>query len=292
MAGAGILVGMVHKRLLTDNRGIVTRQMLRDAGATDHQIRRWLKAGALIALGRSMLAMPQASPDLVRAVSLGGRLACISAAKYRGIWTMEDGCFHVALRANHSHFTDDGAVPPPRVHWDSRPLDPLSSLPALESIRAMLAHVAACQPLDLAVAVFDSTVRKGMISLEELQQLASVRRGRFARVVSFASTQADSGLESATRVRLALAGIQCRDQVKIDGHRVDLLIGDRLIIQLDGKQHLKDPVELARDRAQDRRLKLMGYTVLRYGYAEVFFDWPTTFSEIAGHVARGAHRSA
>lgn len=266
--------------------------MLRDAGVSDHQVRRWLKSGTLVAISRSVVAVPGAHPELVRAVALGGRLACISAARMRGIWVMDDGCLHVSFRANKSHFASDRAFPTPRTHWDSKPLDPASDLPALESGRNMLAHIAACQPLEYAVAAFDSAVRQGFITIEELRLLASVRRGRFARVVEFVSTQADSGLESVTRVRLAVAGIPCREQVLIDGHRVDLLVGDRLIIQLDGRQHLEDPEQLERDRRQDRRLKLMGYTVLRYGYREVFVDWDTTFNEITGHVARRDHLSA
>jgi len=280
------------RELLTDNLGIVTRRMLRDAGISDHQIRRWLRTGTLLSINRSVLAVPGAKPSLVRAVSLGGRLACISAAKLRGLWVVDDGRFHVSFRANKSHFRRDSLAPPPRAHWDSAPLDPHADLTAIESGRNMLVHVANCQPLEYAVAVFDSAVRKGMISVGELQRLATVRRGRFARVVHLVTDDADSGLESITRVRLALAGIRTRSQVWIDGHPVDLLIGDRLIIQLDGKQHLEDHAQLARDRAQDRRLKLMGYTVLRYGYAEVVHDWARTFSQIAGCMAQGTHLAA
>lgn len=272
-------------QLLSDNLGIVTRRMLRDAGITDHRIRQGLQAGQLTAVNRSIVALRGAHPELVRAVAMGGRLACVSAARLREIWVIDDGCLHIAFRANASHFANDGQVPAARAHWDSSLLDPVGDLVALESERNMLAHLAKCQPLEFAVAAFDSTVRKGLISLDELELLASVRRGRFARVVSFVSAQADSGLESITRVRLSLAGIACREQVVIDGHAVDLLIGDRLIIQLDGKQHLEAPVQLARDRRQDRRLRLMGYTVLRYSYAEVVHQWATTFAEIASHIA-------
>lgn len=240
---------------------------------------------------RSIVAVPAARPELLRAVALGGRLACVSAAKLRDLWVIDDGCFHVSFRANKSHFRPDGQAPSPRAHWDSRPLDS-ADLPALESGRNMLAHIASCQPLEQAVATFDSAVRKGLISIAELERLASVRGGRFSRVTSFVSSAADSGLESMTRVKLTLAGIACREQVVIDGHPVDLLVGDRLIIQLDGKHHLEDPVQLARDRRQDRALRLMGYVVLRYGYAEVVHDWPRTFNEITGYIAQGAHRRA
>jgi len=276
---------MRRNTLLIDNLGIVTRQMLRDAGISDHRIRLWVKQGRLVAVGRSVVALPGAIPELVRAVRMGGRLACVSAAKVRGIWVIDDGCLHVAFRANKSHFRRDTQTPPPRTHWDSRPLDPYGDIPALESGRSMLAHIADCQPLEYAVAAFDSAVRKGLITLEELRIVASVRHGKFARVVGLVSTQSDSGLESITRVRLLLAGIDCREQVVIDGHPVDLLIGERLIIQLDGEQHLKDAAQLRRDRRQDRRLRLMGYTVLRYTYAEVIHAWATAFQEICAHLS-------
>lgn len=137
--------------------------------------------------------------------------------------------------------------------------------------------------------MFDSAVRQGHIHIEELRSLATVHGGRFRRVVSLTSTDADSGIESITRVRLLGAGIVASEQVKIDGHRVDLLIGERLIIQLDGKQHLSDPVQLARDRAQDRRLRRMGFTVLRYGYAEVVFGWGAVIDEIGRAMAQRLH---
>jgi very-short-patch-repair endonuclease len=283
---------MLLSALIADNLGIVTRQMLRDAGVSNHTIRLWLKDNRLIALTRNTVAFPGVHPEFARAVTMGGRLACVSAARLRGIWVVDDGFLHVSFRANKSHFTNDDASPRPRTHWDRRPLDSHGDIPALESGRSMLAHIANCQPLEYAVAAFDSAVRKGMITLEELRVLASVRHGRFERVAGFVSALADSGLESITRVRLTLADVVCREQITIDGHPVDLLIGERLIIQLDGKQHLDDPIRLARDRRQDRRLRAMGYEVLRYSYAEVVYDWTTTFSEIASYIAQGAHRSA
>jgi very-short-patch-repair endonuclease len=132
-------------------------------------------------------------------------------------------------------------------------------------------------------------VRKGQIAIDELRALARVHGGRFGRVVALTSSQADSGIESITRVRLGWAGIATREQVKIDGHPVDLLVGDRLIIQLDGKQHVRDEAQHARDRMQDRRLKRMGYTVLRYSYADVLFRWNEVLEEIGRVMAQRLH---
>jgi very-short-patch-repair endonuclease len=217
------------------------------------------------------------------------RLACVTAASAMQLWTLQADAFHVAPRVNNSHVRSDSRFPPAKIHWSPSPVEPDAGRLVVESGRNALAHIADCQPVDAAVATFDSAVRKGLVSLEELQRLASVRRGRFAVVVPLVSELSDSGLESITRVRLGWEGVDCREQVVIDGHAVDLLIGDRLVIQLDGKQHLEDPVQLERDRWQDRRLRRMGYTVLRYGYADVIRNWDATWAEIRSHLAQHAH---
>lgn len=280
---------MSFTSLLTEHLGVVPRSLLRAQGASDHRIRGWLDTGILIRIGRRFVALPRARPEALRAARLGARIACVSAAQLRGIWVVDDGRLHLTVRTNHSHVDVDGMVPPVRLHWTSHPLDPLGDRTVLESGHNMLAHLANCQPLDLAVAAFDSAIRKGMITIEELRGLAAVRRGRFARVVALCSELADSGLESLTRVRLLLEGVLCREQIVIDGHPVDLLIGSWLIIQLDGSQHASDSAQHARDLNQDRRLRLMGYTVFRYRYAAVVHDWARTRQEIGAAMALGLH---
>jgi len=280
---------MTPEQLLDINHGFATRAQLRRLGASDSQIRHAIASGRLLAIGRHVVARKGSDSSLFRAVSIGSRLACVSAALHRGLWAVNDGKFHVAPRALNSHAKPDGCAPAAVLHWTRHPIDPAGDLLALESVANMLMHVAKCQPLDYAVAVFDSAVRQGQIDIDELRALAEVHGGRFRRVVALTSTQADSGIESITRVRLLWAGISVREQVRIDGHRVDLLVGDRLIIQLDGKQHIEDSAQLARDRAQDRRLRRMGYTVLRYGYADVIFRWPDVLEEIGRVMAQRLH---
>ncbi|HEY0248392.1 MAG TPA: type IV toxin-antitoxin system AbiEi family antitoxin domain-containing protein [Gryllotalpicola sp.] len=279
---------MTPDQLLEVNLGIVTRAQLRAAGASTAQLRRALSAGSLVAIGKNVIARPAARAASLRAVAMGGRLACVSAARERGLWVIDDGRFHVAARSMNSHAGPDGRTPPAIVHRTRHPIDPAGDLLAMESVINMLMHVAKCQPLEYAVAVFDSAVRTGQILLDELRQLATVHGGRFRLVVCLTSSQADSGIESITRIRLGAAGIAVREQVKVEGHAVDLLIGERLVIQLDGKPHGKD-VQLNRGRWQDRRLSRMGYTVLRYGYAEVLFGWGKVLSEIAAAMAQRLH---
>jgi very-short-patch-repair endonuclease len=265
--------------------GVERRSRLRELGFTDGAIRKWVAAGLIVVPRRGVVALPWIPAPLLIAARLGARVACTSAAKQRGLWVIDDGCLHLAVPENHVGISEAGL--PVRLHWTSRQLDEAGDLVALESGLDMLRHIANCQPADLAVTVFDAALNKGLVSYAELAELASVNGGRFAYVVALASPLAESGLESLTRVRLHWEGIACREQVVIDGHPVDLLIGDRLIVQLDGKQHLEDPVQLARDRLQDRRLRRMGYTVLRFGYADVLYRWEEVRAEVLRYVAIG-----
>jgi len=274
--------------ILSRNDGFATRTMLYAAGMSKHRVQDEVAAGRLVAYGRDVVGSPRAPAAFQRAVRMKCRLGCVSAAKASGLWVLKADAFHVVPRVNNSHAADDGGFPVARIHWSPSPVEPDRSRLAVESGRNALAHIADCQPRESAVATFDSAVRKGFIAIEELQRLASVRRGRFARVVSLVTGAADSGLESITRVRLGWEGVHCREQVVIDGHPVDLLIGDRLIIQLDGKQH-QDARQLERDRRQDRRLRRMGYTVLRFGYVDVVMHWDATWAEIRSHLAQRAH---
>jgi very-short-patch-repair endonuclease len=276
--------------LLSQNDGFATREQLRRAGFSNYAIRAALERGALVAYGRDVVARPVVAPAFARAARMGARVACVTAAHAMGLWVLAEDEFHAIPRSRNSRFRQDGLEPAATLHWNVEPIEPDRHRVIAESGRNALAHIARCQPLDVATATFDSAVRKGLVTREELVELASVHGGRFADVVALVTCNADSGLETLTRVRLHWAGVECREQVVIDGHPVDLLIGERLIIQLDGKQHLDDPVQLARDRAQDRRLRRMGYTVLRYSYAEVVFGWEATLAEILSHLAQSAQR--
>lgn len=45
------------------------------------------------------------------------------------------------------------------------------------------------------------------------------------------------------------------------------------------------------DIGHDAKLRLMGYTVLRFDYQQVLFDWPLVGSVVTTAVAQGLHRS-
>jgi hypothetical protein len=175
--------------ILARNHGFATRAALRRAGYSGHRIRAELAAGGLMAFGRDLVARPTAPAFLRRAVAMRCRAGCVTAAKAMGLWVLDADAFHVVARTRGTHVTRDDRLPGATVHWSPSPLEPDGDRLAIESGRNALAHVADCQPIDAAVATFDSAVRSGFISIEELRRLAGVRGGRFAEVVALCSAR-------------------------------------------------------------------------------------------------------
>ena len=87
-------------------------------------------------------------------------------------------------------------------------------------------------------------------------------------------------------------GIEPRQQVWLLGHRVDGLIGDRLVSQVDGYGFHRSSEQRNRDLAYHRALTLAGFTVFRFDYADVVFGWPAIEQQIREALAIGLHRAA
>jgi very-short-patch-repair endonuclease len=268
---------------LDERNGIAHSRDALAAGFTAHTIHTATERGAIARIRRTWLATPKATDSLRRAASIGGRLACLSAAIHHGLWTIDDGRLHLAVQQNASRFDPGNAV----VHWSSGPIAP-HRFELVEPVVDALAHLADCRPLDHALATWESAVRTGAVSLAYLERVPL--RSRAARRVRDAcGALSDSGIESIPVIRLARIGITVQQQVYLDGHHVDGVIGERLVYQMDGYSFHKSAEQRRADIAHDRRLTLMGYTVLRYDYVQIMFEWETVEMEIRAAIAAGAH---
>lgn len=255
------------------------------AGFTRYAIRAAIVSGEVRRV-RRWLATHQALPRLIHAASVSGRLACITAATHHGLWTLDDGRVHLAVPHSASRFDAAGAV----VHWNTGPVAP-HRYELVESVINALVHIADCLPLDHALATWESAIRGGAVAPEVLGRLP-LRSAAAKSARDGATLLSDSGIETIPRARLQRAGIAVRQQVIIDGHPVDGLIGERLVYQIDGYEFHQTPERRRRDIAQDRRLMLMGYTVFRYDYKQILFEWDLVEAELRHAVAVGLHLAA
>lgn len=232
---------------------------------------------------RSWLVGQNASAGRRAAASVSGRLTCLSAAAERGLWTPPHDGLHVAVARTASRLGHDGM----RLHYAVGPA-PVGRASATEPVLNILFHVARCAPRIDALAVWESALNQKVVDSTVLSRVMwhSTAATDVARA---ASDLSDSGIETIFRELMTSAGVAIRQQVWIDGHPLDALIGDRLAIQLDGFAHHRSAADRRRDLRADARLALRGYTVLRFDYQQVLFDPGYVIETILTALAQGLH---
>ncbi|AKV88106.1 DNA/RNA helicase [Microbacterium sp. CGR1] len=170
------------------------------------------------------------------------------------------------------------------VHW-SRPVvqrDPDSTVDGLVNT---LAVVARCQPRETALVIWESALNKGLVDERVLSRFELPPAAR--ELLESARPFSDSGLETIFVSRLRWLGLAMVQQAWLHGHRVDLLIGERLVIQIDGATHVG--ARRMTDIEHDAQLMLRGYHVLRFGYGQIMARWPEVQAIIMDAVAQGRH---
>ncbi|MEU1970171.1 DUF559 domain-containing protein [Microbacterium sp. NPDC019599] len=271
---------------LMQTGGVAHTSDARRAGYGTREIADAVLRGHALRIRRSWIAVRGADAATLTAVDVGGRLTCVSALAPLGMWVppaaAADGRVHVSVAPNASRFAQAGL----RAHWGAGPA-PVAPRAVREHPLNVLAHVSECLELVDALAVWESAVNKGIVAPAVLRRVKwrSVRGRQLAEATSVLS---DSGLETHACHALRALGLAVRQQVWIAGQPVDLLVGERLVVQLDGGHHLEKK-QRRRDITHDSRLRLMGYTVFRFDYHQVLFDWAHVESVITTAVAQGLH---
>lgn len=269
---------------LGQNSGIAhTRQALH-AGFTRHAIAVAVAQSTVWRVRRDWIALADVDPELRAAALSGARVACLSVAKRAGLWHLDDGLSHLSVPHSSGHTV---AAAGQRVHWSTGPVA-AARYSLVEPIENALVHIADCQPYENALAVWDSALNVRLVTVEQLDRLPL--RTDAARAVRRAmSGLSDSGIETIPVARLAELGIRVQQQVLIAGHRVDGLIGDRLVLQIDGYAHHATAAQRGNDIAHDRQLALLGHTVFRVDYRQVLFNWEAVERDIVRACAQGLH---
>jgi len=143
-------------------------------------------------------------------------------------------------------------------------------------------------PLDIVVAA-DSLLNLGLASRIQVDSILSgTVRGR--RILNRVDGSAESGTETILRLRLRSRNVRLRTQLAIfDVGRVDIVVGDRLAIEVDGREWHDNASQFELDRERDARLVAHGYLVMRFSYRRVMFDLAEVEREILAVVRAREH---
>lgn len=265
--------------------GVAHGSVLYAAGFSKHAVSAAVSSGMLRRVRRSWLLQPDCDPRRAAAAALGGRVTCVSAAALLGLWTPDHDETHIAVAP---HAAGGSVRPGLRLHWSDGPA-PFPRRAVQDPLINVLYHVARCRPAADALAVWESALRLKLVDLAVLDRVRW-RSTRASSLKALASSLSDSGLETCFVMLMRDTGVTVQQQAWIDGRPVDGLIGERLIIQLDGFAYHSSAAERRRDLEADARLGLRGYTVLRFDYQQVFFRPGYVTDVVRTAIAQGLHR--
>jgi len=250
------------------------------------RVDRAVATGTLVRLRRGIYADADTCTPRRTAAQHGGALACVTAARHLGLWVLTpSGDQHVGL-------THDGhglahAACACVEHWDQDRTDRFATPGVIRILRQILL----CRGVEEFFVAVESALHLRAIAATDIPRLASGLSADARRALQFARDDAESGLESLLRWRLRHLHLDVRTQVSVYSvGRVDLLVGDALIIEVDGVENHGGADHRHKDLRRDARAAAWGFVTLRFDYALVVHDWPTVEAAILGLLTRGLHR--
>lgn len=247
-----------------------------------------LASGSILRVRRSWVATPQATTTAVIGVLHRGKLTGPTALASYGVWDAVDRQIHVQLRHNrsgnpirpltplaaftHEKYLREGVC----RHWSEERHPDAYGDSWRVSVLDGLIRVALDCPAEQFLACVESALHTGRLSRAAIPILFGSLPHGMARLRDKLDPAAESGLETLARLRLSGFVHKVRSQVVIPGinpggrpGRVDLLLDEWLVIELDGDE-FHEPVA---DRARNAALIRRGYRSHRFGHDQVISGW-------------------
>lgn len=251
-------------------------QELRAEGISRAQIEWLLRAGQLERLRRDVYVRADCDATLKRALRVGGRLACASAAAHLRLWTPSTDRLHIHVWKDTTRHRDpdDRRARLPRsadvvLHWSA--VNHGEGTRCSTSVIATIQQISACLgPLD-ATRVADSAVQRGRLTLAEARGALDgvMIDGLHASLV--VDGLSGSGYETDAKVLLMRAGIRFRAQVRIEGVGwVDFVLEGLVIFEVDGREHHESSFDS--DRRRDLEAMRQGYIPIRVSGTQLVQD--------------------
>lgn len=271
--------------------GVAHYSSFERAGIERRALSRAARSGEVIRARNGWFASTAAPADVVRAVRVGGALTGASVAQLHGLWTIADPLLHVRVRSTAARLSaPQGGAALDRerhrvcVHYRHDRVEV-----AADSLVRGLAEMFTCSDETSALVALDSALNSRKLSHRLLPELKRMTLPSRRASIDKADAGSQSGLETIVRLLLRSHRVRLRTQVQIDGvGRVDLLIGDRLVVELDGFGFHVDRFE--QDRERDWELTQRGYLVVRVSYLMVMNHRARVEAGLLALVRRGAHR--
>ncbi|WP_375481013.1 DUF559 domain-containing protein [uncultured Jatrophihabitans sp.] len=274
---------MTWRTLAAVQSGVVQRRQLRDLGLSDDRVDRMARAGALVRVARGVYLVGGApwtfQAKLWTAVLATRGVLCLGTAGQ--LWGVTDAgpAVHVAVPAHRRVVSPTGVV----VHH--RRLHPADvrnrdDLPLTSRSCTVLDLMATLPPTD-AERLADRALQRGWVRPEALCRRldGSPRTPGNAQLRRLAAQLRDGAAAESERIlhrllrRAGVTGWRPNHRVWSNGELVAVVDvafpAQRLAIEVDGMAHHVDVDRFRRDRSRQNALVSLGWTVLRFTWADL-----------------------
>jgi very-short-patch-repair endonuclease len=282
------------QRFIDERGSLAATWELHTLGMNRRSIADAVSGGVIVRVRQGWYCNPWLEVAAQRAARVGGQLTCISAARHYGLWIPEgDHGLHVSVEPNACQLREPSsyrrrlADPSAVVHWAGR--DDSISRVVVPPLPALIRSALCCTP-EIAFVLVESALNRRLITEAQWESAASLLPEAVLARIPPVTRLSDSGVESMFVARMRSLGIPVRQQVAISGVGVvDALIGERLVVEVDGVRFHRDD---ARDRRRDAVSSVNGYRVLRFLANQVTREWQLVEDAVLAAMNRGDHLSA
>ncbi|WP_159449384.1 endonuclease domain-containing protein [Demequina sp. NBRC 110051] len=237
-------------------------------GCTRHDVSVARGAGEIVDVARGLVSLPGTGIERLAAARLHGTLTCTTALGQRGVAVLHSPqftCVEVDRASGAASRRPDGV----RLHFRTGAPTPRRAMRVAPVPEALDAAGSCLDEREHLVAV-DSALHQGLVRPDQIAAFTRATRRRREWLLAHMDGRAESPPETLARLDLARAGIAVHPQRYVEGvGRVDLVAGDRAVVEVDGRQHHDNPAAFQRDRYRDRELLRRGYVVLRFTYRDL-----------------------
>lgn len=258
---------------LVDLGGAARRSELGETIAVRHALADAVAAGAVRDLGGGWVARADADRGIVLARRLGASLTCTSAARHHGIATLRTHEeVHLAVpRSRGDRRRPSRPSAGVVVHRESVWTRPAVATCPVAPADEVVLRALRCLEEHEAIVIADSALHQGLVTAEELErQLRGPGSPSALARLARCDRRSRSASETLARLALRAAGLPAEAGVVISGvGEVDLLVGERVVVECDGFAYHSGRREFRNYWRRDRELVARGYVVLRFTWEDV-----------------------
>ena len=269
----------------------------------------------MIAVGRGTFALASAASEVGLARSFRAQVGCVTACAHWGLplWDAHQVPHLVVPQSRSASRRDASELSNVVLHrsglWSTRVdtegaremVDPTvggGRGPTRGSPPRLWVPVA--QAIDQAgwctspvgqLVIVDAALHAGVLLPGDLAHFEQRDVRRRAWLRRTASGAAESPFETVARVALVTGGLAVKEQVIVSGvGRVDFVVEDTVVVEVDGWEFHRDRDAFERDRARDRLLLARGMPVMRFTARDLRSDSHGVVTQVASVTNRPLRR--